>query len=441
MEMQQQKQRSRAAATLDTEDWIILNADSKVTFVGYDLFQTQTNVLRYRKVKSKGKESFQLVLENTPFYAESGGQVGDTGMLTFEGEVIPVTDTKKENELIIHMVDTLPANISASVTAVIDKQRRNKIQLHHSATHLLHAALRKVLGTHVAQKGSLVNDGYLRFDFSHFAKMTEQETEAVEKLVNEKIRQNIPVVIREMGKEDALKLGAMALFGEKYGDRVRVVIIDPEYSVELCGGTHVGATGELGLFKITSETAVAAGVRRLEAVSGIAADEYIQQQLSQLKSIRESLKNPKDLLKSIEELSNENSLLRKKVEAMENRMLVGIRNELLQKDEIINGVTFIGEILQVGNPDALKKLCYDLRNNLNDYVVVLCANIDGKASVAIGISDTVVAARSLDAAKILKEHVASLIKGGGGGQKNLATAGGQDASNLRQVIEKVKSLL
>jgi alanyl-tRNA synthetase len=286
-----------------------------------------------------------------------------------------------------------------------------------------------------------VNDEYLRFDFSHFSKMSEDEIQSVEKLVNEKIRQNIPVVINEMPREEAIKLGATSLFGEKYGDYVRVVIMDPEYSIELCGGTHVGATGELGVFKIITEAAVAAGVRRVEAVSGAAAEEYLQQQLSQLKSIRESLKNPKDLLKSIEELNNENTLLKKKVEGMENRMLVGIRNELLQKDEIINGVTFIGEIVQVGNPDSLKKLCYDLKNNLNDYVVVLCANIDGKASVAIGISDTVVTARSLDAGKILKEHVATLIKGGGGGQKNLATAGGQDASNLRQVIEKIKSLL
>ncbi|HKH62866.1 MAG TPA: DHHA1 domain-containing protein, partial [Flavitalea sp.] len=389
----------------------------------------------------KGKEAFQLVLDSTPFYAESGGQVGDTGTLLFDGELIQVADTKKENDLIIHVVEKIPVNITAVVTAAIDTKRRNKIQLHHSATHLLHAALRKVLGTHVTQKGSLVNDEYLRFDFSHFSKMTDDEIEAVEKLVNEKIRENIAVIIREMPKKEALNLGAMALFGEKYGDLVRVVIIDPQYSVELCGGTHVGSTGELGLFKITTETAVAAGVRRVEAVSGFAAEEYVKQQLLQLRSIRESLKNPKDLVKSVEELSNENNLLKKKVESMENRMLVGIRNELLQKDEIINGVTFIGDIIEVGNADALKKLCYDLKNNLNDYVAVLCANIGGKASVAIGISDTVVAARNLDAGKILKEHVSGLIKGGGGGQKNLATAGGQDPSTLGQVIEKVKSLL
>ncbi|MBC7829877.1 MAG: alanine--tRNA ligase [Chitinophagaceae bacterium] len=440
-EMLQQKQRSRAATTVDTEDWISLGINKTSRFVGYDTHEVQTSVSKYRKVKNKGKEAFQLVLETTPFYAESGGQVGDTGTLTFDAESIPVTDTKKENDLIIHVVDNLPDNINAEVIATIDKPRRTKIQLHHSATHLLHAALRKILGVHVTQKGSLVNDEYLRFDFSHFSKLTDDEIAAVEKLVNEKIRQNIPVVIKEMPKEEALQLGAMALFGEKYGEKVRVVVIDPQYSVELCGGTHAGTTGELGLFKLISETAVAAGVRRVEAVSGAAAEEYVNKQLSQIRDIRESLKNPRDLVRSIEELNTENSILKKKIESMENRMLVGIRNELLQKDEIINGVTFIGDIVEVSNPEALKKLCYDLKNNLNDYVAVLCANIGGKPAVAIGIADTVVAARNLDAGKILKEHVASLIKGGGGGQKNLATAGGQDASKLTEVIEKVKSLL
>ena len=440
-EMQQQKLRSRAAISLDTEDWIKVSESNNSTFVGYNSSEIQTNVTRYRKIKSKGKEGFQLVLASTPFYAESGGQVGDTGTLTFEGEQIAVTDTKKENDLIIHLVEKIPANLSGKLIAAIDKDRRRKIQLHHSATHLLHAALRKVLGTHVNQKGSLVNDDYLRFDFSHFSKMTDAEIEMVERLVNEKIRANIPVVIKEMPKEEALKQGAMALFGEKYGDKVRVVIIDPDYSVELCGGTHAVTTGELGFFKVMNETAVAAGVRRIEAVCGHGAEDYVNNQLSQIREIREALKNPKDLVKAIDEMSKESNLLKKKVESMENRMLVGIRNDLLKKDEIVNGVTFIGDIVEVSNPDALKKLCYDLKNNLHDYVVILCANIGGKPAVAIGISDTVVAAKNLDASKILKDHVAPLIKGGGGGQKNLATAGGQDASNLSQVIEKVKSLL
>jgi alanyl-tRNA synthetase len=440
-EMQQQKDRSRAATALNAEDWVVLNPDGSTTFVGYTTLQTEGKVLKYRKVTAKGKNSFQLVLDKTPFYAESGGQVGDTGALYFEGEEVPVLDTKKENDLIIHFVDKLPTNITGIVDARVDTARRAKTAVHHSATHLLHAALRKVLGTHVAQKGSLVNDEYLRFDFSHFAKMTTEEIAKVEALVNEKIRANMPVVIKELPKEEALKLGAMALFGEKYGDVVRVVIMDPNYSVELCGGTHVGATGELGIFKIQHETAVAAGVRRIEAVCGEAAEAFINEQLQQLQLVKEELKNPKELGKAIGNLMAENNELKKKLEHIENRLLVGIRNELLQKDEIINGVTFVGDIVEVSNADALKKICFDLKNNLNDYVVVLCANIGGKPFVAVGIADTVVAARQLDAGKIIKEHIAPLIKGGGGGQKNLATAGGQDAGNLPQVIEKIKSLL
>jgi len=293
----------------------------------------------------------------------------------------------------------------------------------------------------VTQKGSLVNEEHLRFDFSHFAKVTDEEIATIETLVNKKIRENIPVVIKEMPKDEAMKLGAMALFGEKYGDVVRVVIIDPTYSVELCGGTHVGSTGELGLFKITHETAVAAGVRRIEAVCGEAAEEYINNKLSELNSIKEQFKNPKDLLKTIESNLSENASLKKQLENIENRMLVGVRNELLQKDEIINGISFIGDIIEVSNPDALKKLCFDLKNNLNNYVVVLCANIGGKPSVAVSIDEKTVLAKNLDAGKIIKEVVAPIIKGGGGGQKTLATAGGQDASNLQKVIDTIKNLI
>ncbi len=385
--------------------------------------------------------AYQVVLDTTPFYAESGGQVGDQGVLTIGNADYPVIDTKKDNDLIIHFTESIPADLSGEVIAQVDPVRRGNTALHHSATHLLHAALRKVLGSHVAQKGSLVNNEHLRFDFSHFAKMTNEEIASTEALVNEKIRENIPVVIKEMPKEEATKLGAMALFGEKYGDRVRVVIIDPGYSVELCGGTHVGATGELGLFKLTSESAVAAGVRRVEAICGKQAEDYIINQLNVLSSLQEILKNPKDIQKAVENLQLENAELKKQVDAMEARQLVVIRNELLQKDEIINGINFVGDIVEVSNPDALKKLCFDLKNHLRDHVTVLCVNMGGKPFVAIGISETVVVARNLDAGKIIKEQVAPLIKGGGGGQKTLATAGGQEAGNLKQVIDAVRNLL
>ena len=439
-EMQQQKDRSRAATKIDTEDWIEVHKSGKTKFVGYDELEVSTKVTKYRKVKAKNKEQYQLVLETTPFYAESGGQVGDKGILQFGDEEIVVADTKKENDLIIHVTDKLPADIASPLKAVVRRYERLTITYNHTATHLLHAALRKVLGNHVTQKGSLVAPGMLRFDFSHFSKVTDEELRRTEEIVNEKIRENIPVVINEMPKEEAMKLGAMALFGEKYGDVVRVVIADPGYSVELCGGTHVGYTGMIGLFTITAETAIAAGVRRIEALTGPAALEYVSEKLGQLKKVTELLK-AKEPVQAIDKLIEDRSALEKRIERLEARQLVTLRNELLQKDEIVNGITFIGDIVEVDNAEALKKICFDLKNNLNDYVVVLAANIGGKPFVAIGIADTVAAARNLDAGKIIKEKIAPLIKGGGGGQKTLATAGGQDAGNLKEAIEAVKGML
>ena len=440
-EMLQQKTRSRAATTLDTDDWVVLKEGNANRFLGYDSLEAKACVLRYRKVTAKGKESYQIVLDQTPFYAESGGQVGDTGELIFATDSVQVTDTKKENNLTIHFTEVLPSDINGEVLARVDAEKRIPTEMNHSATHLLHSALRQVLGKHVAQKGSLVNEEYLRFDFSHFAKVSDEEIAQIEEIVNAKIRENVEVVIREMSKDEAIALGAMALFGEKYGDRVRVVIMDPAYSIELCGGTHVGRTGQLGFFKITSEGAVAAGVRRMEAVSGKAAENYVNGKLATLHGVNAQLKHPKDVIKAIEKLQEEKAQLEKHVESLEARQLVVIRNEVLTKDEIINQVTFVGTIVNVSSPDALKKLCFDVKNHLNDHVIVLCANIDGKPFVAVGIDEKVAAAKGLDAGKIIKEHVAPLIKGGGGGQKTLATAGGQDISNLQAVIDKVKSLL
>ena len=440
-EMLEQKTRSRAATAMDTEDWKIVKDSNTSSFIGYDTLENKTCVLKYRKVSGKGKEQFQVVLEATPFYGESGGQVGDTGIMIINGEELVITDTKKENDLIIHFTGKIPDDMSGEVIARIDRHRRKHISVHHSVTHLMHAALREVLGKHVAQKGSLVNDEHTRFDFSHFAKVSDQEIDSIERTVNKKIRENIPVVIKSMSKDEAIALGAMALFGEKYGDTVRVVVMDPNYSIELCGGTHVGSTGELGLFKIRSESAVAAGVRRIEAVCGRAAEDMVADQFSQIQALRDILKNPKELSRSVENLLAENSALNKRIESLEARQLVGIRNELMQKDEIINNVSFIGDIVEVPSADSLKKLCYDFKNHLHDHVVVLCCNIGGKAHVAISVSDTVVAAKKIDAGKIIKEQVSKLINGGGGGQPTLATAGGQDSSKLREVIETVKSLL
>jgi len=445
-QMQEQKNRSRAASVLDTEDWIVLSEEKGNGFVGYQLTEAASKVTKYRKIKSKGKEQYQLVLSTTPFYAESGGQVGDTGWLLFENETITVTDTKKENDLTVHFVDQLPSNISAAVTARIDTEKRLFTCYNHTATHLLHAALRQVLGTHVAQKGSLVNEASLRFDFSHFARVTDQEIAEIEKIVNSKIRENIPVVITEMPKEEALKLGAMALFGEKYGNTVRVVVADANYSVELCGGTHVLSTGMIGLVKITAEAAVAAGVRRIEALTGSNAFNYLQDQYNSLQEISNLLKT-KEPLKAVEKIIQEKQELDKKIESLETKQLVVIKEALVKERESFTlpsqaTAYFIGKEIAVSNADHLKKICFDLKADLGEnYLVVLCANIAGKAAVCILLSDSMVIEKGLEAPKMIKEIATPLIKGGGGGQKTLATAGGQDASNLGELIKQVKELL
>jgi alanyl-tRNA synthetase len=448
-EMKLQKERSRAATAIDTEDWVVVNDVPETVFVGYNDLMIDTRLSRYRKVKAKGKEQFQLVLESSPFYAESGGQVGDAGTLQFGDEIIQVTDTRKENNLIIHFADSMPSEPGLPVVAKVDLERRMLTSYNHTATHLMHAALRQVLGTHVAQKGSMVSAGLLRFDFSHFAKMTDEEIRAVETIVNQKIRENIPVVIKEMPKEEAIAMGAMALFGEKYSDLVRTVIIDPAYSIELCGGTHVGNTGMIGVFNIVAESAVAAGVRRIEAFTGPAAIQYFNDKVAQSKQITELLK-AKDPLKAIEKLIDEKAALEKRLESMEARQLAVVRNELVKTAEKRTLKTadgsefsfdFIGTVLEVESPEPLKKLCFDIKQQLSDYMVVLCASVADKAHVAIGMSDSMAAASGLDAGKIIKGTVAPLIKGGGGGQKTLATAGGQDKGQLTNVIEQIKQLL
>ncbi|WP_126244527.1 alanine--tRNA ligase [Chitinophaga rhizosphaerae] len=442
IELQKQKDRSRAATTLDLGDWSVLDEQPSGVFVGYTELTTDAKVLKYRQITAKGKKQYQIVLDKTPFYAESGGQVGDTGTLYFGTEAIAVTDTKKENDLIVHFTDQLPAHPEAAVKAEVDALKRQDIARHHSATHLLHAALRQVLGTHVAQKGSLVNAEYLRFDFSHFAKVTDEELASIEAIVNGKIRENIPVIIREMPRDEAMSLGAMALFGEKYGDTVRVVTIDPNYSLELCGGTHVGHTGELGLFKFLSEGAVAAGVRRVEAVTGAKAEAYVNEQIAQLKEIKAAVKNPKEPAKAVETLVAEKSALEKQLAALELKQVQQAAASLPQKAETVNGVQFVGTVVDASSADAVRLYANVLRDLLTaPFAAVLCANVGGKAQVAVLLSDDLVKNKGLNAQKIIKEQVAGLIKGGGGGQPSMANAGGQDVSQFPTVIEKVKSIL
>jgi alanyl-tRNA synthetase len=440
-ELQKQKDRSRAAGQMDTGDWIAVHENGKVIFSGYTELNANTEINRWRKARIKGKDMYQLVLGKTPFYAESGGQVGDTGLLKIANETIEVLDTKKENDLILHFTDKLPADQRASVIASVDAKKRKNTEIHHTATHLLHAALRKVLGTHVTQKGSLVNAEHLRFDFSHFAKLEKKELQEIEHLVNKKIRENILVVIKEMPREEALKTGAMALFGEKYGDMVRVVIIDPAYSIELCGGTHVGSTGELGVFKIKSESAIAAGVRRIEAVAGTAAENYINQELEVLNQIKEKLKNANDPVKSIQLLLLENNAIRKSMESLETKQIGFVKSDLINKRESIGDYSFIGEQCEGLSNEALRKLAIELRDETPNQLLVLTSIFESKPFVIVGIGDLLSDRKNLDAVKIVKEIVAPMMKGGGGGHKTLATAGGLDSNSLPAIIARVKTLL
>ena len=382
-----------------------------------------------------------MVLDKTPFYAEGGGQVGDKGLLISASAQVKVIDTKKENDLIIHFTEEIPALIDATHVARIDVRQRFDTQLHHTATHLLHAALRRVLGNHVAQKGSLVNDEYLRFDFSHFTKISLEEMIEVESMVNEKIRQNIPVVIKKMNKEDAIRSGAMALFGEKYGDIVRVVTIDPSYSVELCGGTHVGSTGELGIFKIKSEVAIGSGLRRIEAVAGRRAEVLINDHVQLLNEIREKLKNPKDVGTSIANLISENASLKKQLALYESKNISAIKDKFLQKIEMVNNVQFLAQVAEVPDPGSLKNICFALKKELTNYVVMVAGTVENKLHVVLMIDPEIVTTKNLDASRLIKEIVAPLIEGNGGGQKTLATASGNNLSNFSVIAAQLKELL
>lgn len=440
-ELQIQKNRSRKAAETEQSDWVQVSDDVKTEFVGYDVFETKTTLIKYRKVKTKDSEVFQLVLAQTPFYAESGGQVGDTGLLFFNEEKIEVFDTKKENDLIIHFAKKLPANLSAPVTAKINLQKRNDTIKNHSATHLLQSALRQVLGAHVQQKGSLVNSDYLRFDFSHFAKVTDEELRKVEEIVNEKVMQNIPLQEqRNIPIAEAEKAGATMLFGEKYGEFVRVITFDKNYSSELCGGCHVPATGVIGLLKITSESAVAAGVRRIEAVTGRKALALFDATIQQLNEVKSQLGNPKEILKSVVNLQQENDTLKKQVSEFETKQLTEIKKQLLAKIQLQNGVNVLAEIVEVSSGEQVKNLVYMLKNEVQNFVFVLGANVGGKASVHIMVDENLAKEKGYNAGAWIKEF-ASLIKGGGGGQPFYASAGGTDVNGISAFIDAVKGKL
>jgi alanyl-tRNA synthetase len=451
-EMKIQKDRARNAQVKETDDWVEVNSTDNIEFVGYDELECEIQVVKYRRIRQKDKTLYQIVLDKTPFYAESGGQVGDSGKLLLNNgqQEIKIIDTKKENDLIIHLTEDNLEEIFSSYDAnsliggwgAVDKTKRTLITANHSATHLMHSALREVLGNHIAQKGQLVNENELRFDFSHFAKISEDDLEKIETRVNQKIRENIPLDERRNVpiKQAVEELNATALFGEKYGDFVRVITFDGDFSRELCGGTHVSNTGNIGLFKITSESSSSAGVRRIEAITSETAQEYIRTQLDLLTDLKEILKNPVDLKKAVLDLLEENKILGKQIEGFENQQVQNIKTELLGKIQNQKGINFLAFSLKLPSTDALKQLAFDLKAKTEHLFAVLAADIDGKPQIAVIISDDLVKEKNYHAGNLIKEF-AKEIKGGGGGQPFFATAGGKDLEGLDKVVVKAKEWL
>ncbi|HQB78254.1 MAG TPA: alanine--tRNA ligase [Tenuifilaceae bacterium] len=433
-EMAAQKERSRADAAVETLDWEELFRIDDVEFVGYDTLEAGVKIARLRTVKAKGKEQYHLVFDKTPFYAESGGQVGDTGTITNGTEVITIINTFKENNLIIHLADKLPSNPKAEFTAKVDVDKRLSTANNHSATHLIHHALRNILGKHVEQKGSLVTSDYLRFDFSHFQKMTDEEIRTVERLVNAEIRKNITLdEHRDIAIEHAQGMGAMALFGEKYGDTVRVIRFGE--SVELCGGTHVSATGNIGLCKIVSEGAISAGIRRIEAITGVKAEEYLYEQVDTIKEIRAALGTTGNLIQGVVKLHEESASLRKEVELLMREKALSLKGDLKAKVVSNNGINTIAATVDIQNPDAIKDLAFQLRNEVENLFMVLGTVSGDKAMISVMISDNLVKDKGLNASTIIRE-AAKEIQGGGGGQPFYATAGGKNPAGLEKALAK-----
>ena len=434
-EMQKQKERARNAAAIETGDWVVLK-EGESKFVGYDLFECEAEILRYRKIKQKNKELFQIVLDQTPFYAEMGGQVGDTGWLIADDEKLDVVDTKRENNLPVHFVTRLPKDVTATFTAKINEKKRIQCECNHSATHLLHEALREVLGTHVEQKGSYVSPEELRFDFSHFHKVTDEEIRRVEKLVSEKIRANYPLEEhRNMPIAQAQALGAMALFGEKYGEEVRVVKYGS--SIELCGGTHIPATGMIGSLRVIAESSIAAGVRRIEAVTAEGAENYTFMLQDSMRELRALFNNVPNLAQTIRKSIEENAELKKQVSDYVKEKVAMLKKELIAKAVERHGVkvvVFRGE----ANVDSIKDLAFQIKGvrNSDENVFFVAGIKDGaKCALMVMLSEPLVA-EGLNAGKLVKD-AAKLIQGGGGGQAHFATAGGKNSDGLAQAVEQI----
>ena len=434
VEMQKQKERARNAAAIETGDWITLK-EGESKFVGYDLFECEAEILRYRQIKQKNKTLYQIVIDQTPFYAEMGGQVGDCGWLMADDEQVEVIDTKRENNLPVHLVAKLPKDVTVTFTAKINEKKRIACECNHSATHLLHEALREVLGTHVEQKGSYVSPDSLRFDFSHFQKVTEEELRKVEILVNEKIRADFPLEEhRHMPIAEAKALGAMALFGEKYGDEVRVVKYGK--SIELCGGTHIPSTGQIGSLRIIGESSIAAGVRRIEAVTAVKADQFVYAQQDLIRDLRAMMNNMPNLAQAIRKAIDENAEMKKQIEAYVLEKSMRLKDEILAKGEEKNGIRLYQYIGQ-GATEAMKNVAFQIKNEVKDNFVFVAGILEGpKCTLMVMLSDDLVAG-GLHAGKLVKE-AAKHIQGGGGGQPHFATAGGKHAEGLTIAVDAIK---
>lgn len=438
-ELQQQKDRSRAATSVSADDWHQVHEEVSTEFVGYDTLQSTSTILRYRKVNQKNRAFYQVVLDVTPFYAESGGQVGDTGwLIDAQGHKTLIFDVKKENNLIVHLCEALPKELNQPLAATVNAVRRNHIRKNHSATHLLHHALRKVLGNHVEQKGSLVGPDYLRFDFSHFAKVSDEELHQVIELVEAHISSNIPLIeLRNTPIADAQAMGAMALFGEKYGDNVRVIQFGE--SLELCGGTHVDATGEIGLIKVQSEAAVAAGIRRIEMITGNAAERHYKEETAVMARVRAHFKNPKDIMKSIEDLADQNQALHKEIENLVKERNKTLKKELKEKMQAIDGVQVLCTQLSLDS-NSVKDILFQFKGEIQPFVGII-GNIEGeKCGLSVIIDEALVEQKGWNATQWIRE-VAPMIQGGGGGQPFFATAGGKNPKGLPEALSVLKQKL
>ena len=439
VEMDKQKNRARKAAETESGDWTILMDHDAEEFVGYGSLTSEVKITRYRKVVSSKKEFYQLVFNLTPFYAESGGQVGDKGIIENDREKVEILDTRKENELIIHIAKKLPEDPTATFTAKVDRERRIRTANNHTATHLLHHALREVLGEHVEQKGSLVEPDYLRFDFSHFQKVSDEELRKVEHLVNRMIRRNSRMEEHiAVPRQKAEEMGALALFGEKYGDAVRVIRFGD--SVELCGGTHVEATGQIGIFRILRESSIAAGIRRIEAITGEVAERYIDEHMEIVKQIAGDLENQKDLVKAVRSVLTEHASLTKQVERFQKNMLAVTARNLENKMERMGDIMLVTSRVDLDNPALLRDLAFQVRSRYPKVCLVVGAEIEGKAHLAIMLADAAIERYDLNASAIIRQ-VSKEIQGGGGGQPFFATAGGKNPAGIDAALSLAKKII